>query len=134
MENLLRDGIVIFGERYHFFSASGSQLREHSSIFLKTESVTEVYNLRDEIVANQPDFRSVPKYLARLGLFSTADVPKGSVHFPAVGIIKDVQVSFVSLKSPSATSEGTSPKTKKSCYLLLPCARSCIENVQFPLA
>ena len=88
----LTDGIVIFGERYHFFSASGSQLREHSSIFLKTESVNEVYALRDEIVINGHEFRSVPKYLARLGLFSTADTPKGSVQLSAVGLIDDVKV------------------------------------------
>jgi RNA dependent RNA polymerase len=85
---------------FYFFSASGSQLREHSALFVKAGSVSEIYNMRDEIVTNGRKFRSVSKYLARLGLFSTSDVSKGLVPTSDVDVIRDIPVSLPLWSSP----------------------------------
>uniref|UniRef100_A0A1I8HJL9 RNA-dependent RNA polymerase n=1 Tax=Macrostomum lignano TaxID=282301 RepID=A0A1I8HJL9_9PLAT len=70
---VLRDGLTLAGRMYRFFSASSGQLRTSRCFFVAAESVEEVQRLRDQLVENPTEFRSVSKYLSRLGLFHTAD-------------------------------------------------------------
>ena len=67
-------------------------MREHNAIFVKADSATDVYKLRNQIVLNAEEFKSVSKYLARVGLFTTGDIPKGDIPPKYVGWIDDVKV------------------------------------------
>ena len=71
------------------------KMREHSAVFVKAPCVQYVYNLRNLILTNYSEFHSVSQYLSRVGLFTTADTPKGDVPLSAVGSIRDVKVILI---------------------------------------
>ncbi|CAK0821156.1 unnamed protein product [Prorocentrum cordatum] len=83
LESVLTQGFTVGGTRFHYFGSSASQLRAHSAMFVAVENACprpprplgEVWTLRDDIVRDRNAFRSIAKYMARLGLYMTADTP-----------------------------------------------------------
>ena len=69
-------------------------MREHSAYFVKADSADHVYKLRNQILLNVDEFKSVSKYLARVGLFTTGDIPTGDVSVRDVALIEDVKVNL----------------------------------------
>ena len=84
-------GIKLFGDEYHFLSASSNQLRAHGAVFVKAKN-SVVGHIRAKIVQNTPEFKSRAKYLSRVGLFSTSDLKKGDVNMDQVAIMEDIKV------------------------------------------
>jgi len=89
--DIISNGFEMFGEHFHFLSASGSQFREHHAYFMKASSADYIYEIRNQIVENSHEFKSVPQYVSRVGLFTTADHAKGVVCQTSIGKIDDVK-------------------------------------------
>lgn len=75
LRRVLRDGLVIGGTQFGFLACSGSQLRSQAAIFVAGGDEGETQRLRDLVVKNLGEFKSVAKYSARLGLYLTTDTP-----------------------------------------------------------
>ena len=76
-------------------------MREHCAVFVKARTVEHVYKLRDLILTNSNEFKSVSQYLSRIGLFTTADSPKGDVPWSAVAFKSNISLSDVQVQRES---------------------------------
>ena len=89
IESVLTTGILINDIKYQYLCSSGSQLREHKAYFLASESYETVLYVRSLVIPNPLNFTSAPKYLARLGMYGTADKHIANVHADSVAWIED---------------------------------------------
>ena len=72
-QEILETGLDLYGNRYHLFGSSNSQLREHSFWFIRAFSLEEVHQKR-QILGKFDQIRNLGTYVARLGLwFSKTD-------------------------------------------------------------
>jgi RNA-dependent RNA polymerase len=75
IRGVLRDGVTILGSKYSFLLSSASQLRSASAYFVRG-SFDTAQAIRDELLPNlNLENFPVSKYLSRLSLFATADIP-----------------------------------------------------------
>lgn len=66
-------GLDLYGNRYHLFGSSNSQLKEHSFWFIKAFSLEDIHQKR-QILGKFDQIRNLGTYVARLGLwFSKTD-------------------------------------------------------------
>ena len=89
--SILTAGIVINNIKYQFLCSSGSQLREHKAYFVASESYDMVLHIRSSVIPEPSGFASSAKYLARLGMYGTADKHIANVHADSVTWIEDVR-------------------------------------------
>ena len=90
-------GIKLFGEEYHFLSASSNQLRVHGAVYVKLKNHEAAGLIRGKIVQNAPEFKSRAKFLSRVGLFSTSDLKMGNISQDQVALIEDIKVNLLTV-------------------------------------
>ena len=71
---VLKSGIRICNQQYHFFGASNSQLREFNYWFIRANSIEESAQKRT-VLGDLSGIYNVGKYVARLGLWFTKTDP-----------------------------------------------------------
>ena len=95
IKKIITEGIVLCGEKYHFFCASGSQLREGKALFIRSASSDRLYELRNDILnlelQSYGNLKNVAKYMSRIGLYSTADMPLCKVEKTNVTWVDDIK-------------------------------------------
>ncbi|KAK2716880.1 hypothetical protein QYM36_007131 [Artemia franciscana] len=99
---MLNNGLTLNGKRYNFFCGSASEQRSHKALFISSESIEEVNELRSMIVLNSQDLNSVSEFLSKLSLFCTTDTPTFNL-FPERWAVAD----DVSAENGDCLTEGT---------------------------
>ncbi|KRX03494.1 hypothetical protein PPERSA_02873 [Pseudocohnilembus persalinus] len=91
-KNILMDGLVLFQQKFQFFGASSSSLREQQIIFYKSEEKNEIYQLREMIMPIQTNEQiDTPLlYISRIGLFFTNDFEFAKLQNNQYIIVEDI--------------------------------------------
>ena len=77
---VLKSGIKICNQQYHFFGVSNSQLRECSYWFIRANSIEESAQKR-ALLGDFTRITNIGKYVARLGLWFSKTDPTGVRSF-----------------------------------------------------
>eukprot|EP00755_Sulcionema_specki_P031013 Sspe_Gene.95706::Locus_68020_Transcript_1_1_Confidence_1.000_Length_7047::g.95706::m.95706/K11699/RDR, RDRP; RNA-dependent RNA polymerase len=72
-------GVKIVGHSFHFLCCSASQLRDHQAIFVRCKVPEDAEALRETLV-RATEFRTVRKYVTRMGLLASPGDMIGEVH------------------------------------------------------
>lgn len=89
VKKCIEDGISINGRQFKFLLPTSSQLRDHKAYFLAA-TVEEIDDVRKEIIPKPEHFDSHAKYIARLGMYGTADKCVGKIEERDINQIKDL--------------------------------------------
>jgi hypothetical protein len=82
---VLKCGIKVCNQQYHFFGVSNSQVREFSYWFIRANSIEESTQKR-AILGDFSGIHNVGKYVARFGLWFSKTDPTGVCSFLPVYI------------------------------------------------
>lgn len=98
LQQVLQDGLVIGGTHFNFLGCSGSQLRSQAAVFVSGHD----QRLRNLVVENPLQFKSVAKYSARLGLYLTTDTPTINIASGAALCVPDLKADNGALVTDGA--------------------------------
>ena len=105
IEDIITEGLKLCGETYHFLNASSSQLREGKALFVSSESYNDVYLMRNDILnldEQSKSFQSPAKYMSRIGLYSTSDIPLCNIAPASISNINDIHAENGALLTDGA--------------------------------
>ena len=82
VKKVIKTGVEIDGNKFHFLVCSGSQLRVKRAILIHIQdaksAAKRIRDIRFELVGNSPIYNET-KYLSRVGLFCSSDYPSYSI-------------------------------------------------------
>ena len=94
VEEVLENGFEVDGIRFYFLLSNPSQMRDQRAVFIQIRDVSshvDVLNqIRDKILGNTV-INSEIKFLSRIGLFSTSDIPMLQIDQSSVVEINDLR-------------------------------------------
>ena len=94
VEEVLTNGFDVDGIRFYFLLSNPSQMRDQRAVFMQIREIDSHVNVLNDIrakIIGKTVIYSEIKFLSRLGLFSTSDIPMLQIDQSSVAEISDLR-------------------------------------------